>query len=63
MSVGPCSFPEMYPVNGVQLGTACAGIKQTDRNDLVLVQLAPDSALAAVFTQNAFCRCPGYGCA
>ena len=58
MSVGSCSFPEMHPVNGVRLGTACAGIKQTDRNDLVLVQIAPDSALAAVFTQNAFAAAP-----
>ncbi len=58
MSVGLCSFPEMYPVNGIQIGTACAGIKQTDRDDLTLIKLAPGSALAAVFTQNAFAAAP-----
>ncbi len=58
MSVGSYSFPEMYPIKGVQLGAACAGIKQTDRNDLVLVQLVSDSTLAAVFTQNAFAAAP-----
>jgi glutamate N-acetyltransferase/amino-acid N-acetyltransferase len=42
----------------VRLGTACAGIKQPDRRDLVLLELAAGSQVAAVFTRNAFCAAP-----
>jgi glutamate N-acetyltransferase/amino-acid N-acetyltransferase len=45
-------------VNGIKLGTACAQIKQTERDDLVLLELAPESSCAAVFTRNAFCAAP-----
>lgn len=47
------------PVQGVTLGTACAGIKQTSRDDLVLIQVSGEHATcAAVFTKNAFCAAP-----
>jgi glutamate N-acetyltransferase/amino-acid N-acetyltransferase len=45
-------------VNGIQLGTACAQIKQAERDDLALLELAPKSTCAAVFTSNAFCAAP-----
>ena len=50
--------PEFLPVPGVRLGTTCAGIKQPDRRDLVVMELAADTRTAAVFTQNAFCAAP-----
>jgi glutamate N-acetyltransferase/amino-acid N-acetyltransferase len=40
------------------LGTANAGIKQTVRDDILVVQMAENSTCAAVFTQNAFCAAP-----
>ncbi|MDY6978770.1 MAG: bifunctional glutamate N-acetyltransferase/amino-acid acetyltransferase ArgJ, partial [Pseudomonadota bacterium] len=46
------------PVPGVRLGTACAGIKKPGRRDLVVMELAPHSHSAAVFTRNAFCAAP-----
>ena len=46
------------PVAGVRIGTAAAGIKRTDRKDLVLFELAAGSECAAVFTRNAFCAAP-----
>jgi glutamate N-acetyltransferase/amino-acid N-acetyltransferase len=49
---------DFFPVPGVRLGTACAGIKQPDRRDLVLLELAAGSRVAAVFTRNAFCAAP-----
>jgi glutamate N-acetyltransferase/amino-acid N-acetyltransferase len=49
---------ELYPVSGCRLGTTAAGIKTPDRSDLVVMELAPGSACAAVFTQNAFCAAP-----
>ncbi len=46
------------PVPGIRLGTACAGIKKPARRDLVVMELAPGSQTAAVFTRNAFCAAP-----
>ncbi len=45
-------------VNGIKLGTVCAQIKQAERDDLALLELAPESSCAAVFTRNAFCAAP-----
>ena len=48
----------LAPVAGIRLGTACAGIRYADRRDLVLLEAAPGSTGAAVFTRNAFCAAP-----
>jgi glutamate N-acetyltransferase/amino-acid N-acetyltransferase len=45
-------------VPGVRLGVAQAGIKKSGKDDLTLIELAPGSAVAGVFTQNAFCAAP-----
>ena len=46
------------PVRGVRLGTAGAGIKYPDRDDLLVIEAAAGSTCAAVFTSNAFCAAP-----
>jgi glutamate N-acetyltransferase / amino-acid N-acetyltransferase len=48
----------IYPIAGIKIATICAKIKQTQRDDLVLFEIAPNSHCAAVFTQNAFCAAP-----
>ncbi|HET9113531.1 MAG TPA: bifunctional glutamate N-acetyltransferase/amino-acid acetyltransferase ArgJ [Burkholderiales bacterium] len=48
----------LFPVAGVSLGIASAGIKKTGRKDLTLMLLAPSSRVAGVFTQNRFCAAP-----
>ena len=58
MNQQPDSASEFQPVAGFRLGTACAGIKYPDRRDLVVMETAPDSTCAAVFTRNAFCAAP-----
>ncbi|MCP5215460.1 MAG: bifunctional glutamate N-acetyltransferase/amino-acid acetyltransferase ArgJ [Pseudomonadales bacterium] len=58
MAVGPDSFPDMYPVVGVRLSTVSAGIKKPGRKDLVLIECAEGSQIAAVFTKNSFCAAP-----
>jgi len=58
MAVGQCDFPNMLNVAGIMLGTACAGIKQTVKDDILVIQMAEQSTCAAVFTQNAFCAAP-----
>jgi len=58
MAVGQCDFPVMPDIPGITLGTACAGIKQTVKDDILVIAMAEESICAAVFTQNAFCAAP-----
>ncbi len=58
MAVGNVDFPEMNKVSGIKLGTAVAGIKQTERDDVLVVEMAKGTTCAGVFTQNAFCAAP-----
>ena len=58
MAVGQNPFPTMPPIRGIQLGTTNAGIKQTARDDLLLVEMTDEASCAAVFTRNAFCAAP-----
>ena len=58
MAVGNDHFPTMHPVAGFKLGTANAGIKQTDHADLVVMEVASGGAVAGVYTTNAFCAAP-----
>ena len=48
----------LLPVPGVRLGVAQAGVKRAGRDDLLVVEAAPGSTAAAVFTRNAFCAAP-----
>lgn len=58
MAVGSGVLPTLHSVAGFKLGIASAGIKKPGRLDLVVMQLAPGSSVAAVFTKNAFCAAP-----
>ena len=55
---GPLALPlpALGPLNGVRLAAAAAGFRFQGRTDLVLVELAPGSTAAGVFTRN---KCPG----
>jgi glutamate N-acetyltransferase/amino-acid N-acetyltransferase len=58
MAVGHNKFPKMHDVKGISLGTASAGIKQTVRDDVLIIAIPENSGCAGVFTQNAFCAAP-----
>ncbi len=58
MAVGLLTLPEMHPVAGIRLGTTAAGIRKHGRRDLVVIECAPGTLAAAVFTQNRFCAPP-----
>lgn len=47
-----------HPVPGVRLAAVAAGIRYPNRQDLCLLELAPGTRCAAVFTRNAFCAAP-----
>ncbi|MDR3213765.1 MAG: bifunctional glutamate N-acetyltransferase/amino-acid acetyltransferase ArgJ [Azoarcus sp.] len=49
---------DLFPVAGVRLGVAEAGIRKANRRDLTVVELASGSRVAGVFTQNRFCAAP-----
>jgi glutamate N-acetyltransferase/amino-acid N-acetyltransferase len=52
----------LFPVAGVRLGLAEAGIRKLDRRDLTLLALNPGCTVAGVFTQNRFCAAPVHLC-
>ena len=49
---------QLYPVAGVELGIAMAGVRKAGRKDLLVIRLAPGSSIAGVFTKNRFCAAP-----
>ena len=49
---------QLLPVAGVSLGIAQAGIKYSNRKDLLVIQLDAGSNVAGVFTTNRFCAAP-----
>lgn len=58
MAVGEYPFAKIHSVEGIKLGTACAGIKSNDRDDLVVIEISEGSSCSAVFTRNAFAAAP-----
>lgn len=58
MSVGEDKPLKLLAVPGVKIGTAEAGIKKTNRKDVVVFTFAEKSVVAGAFTQNRFCAAP-----
>jgi len=58
MPVGLSEPEGLLPIAGVRWGITAATIKYADRNDLALMEIAPGSTVAAVYTRNAFCAAP-----
>ncbi len=49
---------DLYPVAGVEIGVAMAGVRKVGRRDLTVMLLADTSVVAGVFTRNRFCAAP-----
>lgn len=49
---------ELLPVPGVRIGSACAGIKQTERHDLALFEFTEGTQVGGVYTQSHFAAAP-----
>jgi glutamate N-acetyltransferase/amino-acid N-acetyltransferase len=59
MAVGLKAPATLYPVKGIRLSAAHSGIKQDSAVlDLVLIEIAEASSVAAVFTRNRFSAAP-----
>jgi glutamate N-acetyltransferase/amino-acid N-acetyltransferase len=58
VNIAPPLADELLPIRGLSLGIAAAGIKKSNRNDLLLMVLDEGSRVAGLFTQNRFCAAP-----
>jgi glutamate N-acetyltransferase / amino-acid N-acetyltransferase len=50
--LAPARFRALPPIAGVRLAAGAAGVRYRDRDDLMLVELAPGSTVAGVFTRS-----------
>lgn len=53
---------DIFPVAGVEIGIAEAGIRKAHRRDLTVITLSPGSSVAGVFTTNRFRAAPVQVC-
>jgi glutamate N-acetyltransferase/amino-acid N-acetyltransferase len=58
MAVNLSAPAQLLDVPGVRIGTACGGIKQTQRDDVAVFELAQGSETGGVFTQSHFAAAP-----
>src|SRR5688572_17067092 len=58
VNLQPPEPEQLFPVAGVELGVAMAGVRKANRKDVLLVRIAPGAQVAGVFTQNRFCAAP-----
>ena len=59
MAVGNTAIPEtVYAIEGIKLSAVAAGVRYKDRDDLVVIEIAPEATTAIVTTKNAFCAAP-----
>ncbi len=52
----------LFPIAGVRIGVAEAGVRKANRKDLTVVLLDHGASVAGVFTQNRFCAAPVQVC-
>ena len=58
MPVGSDEPLDLKPIAGIRIGTAKAGIRQLERDDVTVFEIADTSTVEAVFTKNVFCAAP-----
>ena len=58
MIESPIKAEDLYRVEGVHVAAVQAGVRYQNRLDLVVMEIAPGSTVAGVFTRNAFCAAP-----
>ncbi|MFN0315537.1 MAG: bifunctional glutamate N-acetyltransferase/amino-acid acetyltransferase ArgJ [Burkholderiales bacterium] len=54
----PPSEKTLYPIEGVRLGVAEAGVRKANRKDLLVIELTEGSEVGGMFTRNRFCAAP-----
>src|SRR5262249_22599633 len=60
--LAPPHFPELVPIPGMRLAAFACGIRYTGRNDLMLAELVPGTAIAGGFTRSLTAGAPVVWC-
>ncbi|HEY5608388.1 MAG TPA: bifunctional glutamate N-acetyltransferase/amino-acid acetyltransferase ArgJ [Alphaproteobacteria bacterium] len=60
--LAPTASPTLPPIPGVRLASAACGLRYKGRTDLLLVELAPGTAAAGVFTRSLTAAAPVEWC-
>ena len=60
--LAPARFPQMAPIAGVRLAAFACGVRYAGRDDLMLAELAPGSAVAGVLTRSLTAGAPVSWC-
>jgi glutamate N-acetyltransferase/amino-acid N-acetyltransferase len=60
--LAPQSFPHLPPLAGVRLATHACGLRYKGRTDLLLVEMAPGTTAAGVFTKSLTASAPVLSC-
>jgi glutamate N-acetyltransferase/amino-acid N-acetyltransferase len=60
--LAPKQFPALPPIAGVRLAALACGIRYEGRDDLILAELAPATAVAGVFTRSLTAGAPVLWC-
>jgi len=60
--LAPESFPPLPGIAGIELATAASGMKYHGRDDMLLMRLAEDAAVAGVFTRSDTAAAPVTWC-
>ena len=58
VKLAPPNPSGLLAIKGIRLGVTEAGIRKTNRRDLLLITLATGTRVAGVFTRNRFCAAP-----
>ncbi len=58
VNLRPPHSANLYPITGVRIGVAEAGVRKANRKDLSVVLLDEGASVAGVFTQNRYCAAP-----
>lgn len=58
VNIPPLLPEQLFPIEGISLGIAEAGIKKPNHKDLLVIALDNGVKVAGVFTQNRFCAAP-----
>jgi len=60
--LAPSAFPDLPAIDGVRFAATQAGVRYANRTDVMLVELAPGTALAGAFTRSATRAAPVLDC-
>ena len=56
------SAADLFPISGIRIGIAEAGVRKANRKDLSVIQIDAGASVAGVFTRNRFCAAPVQVC-